>query len=91
MSEVTEVEAAYYTVEEAAKLLKVSPQTVYRAVETNQIRSIRVLNAIRIPKDFTSDLQQQPRVPTPEAVVPSRSRAVIRRADHPTENPTFRP
>lgn len=40
----------YYTVKEAAEILKVTPMTIYRAVEQSQITVLRLGRTIRIPE-----------------------------------------
>lgn len=52
------MEGSYYTIREAAKLLKVSPSLVYRLVEEGNIPHLRVASAIRIPTQALEDFIQ---------------------------------
>lgn len=45
------METKVYTVEEVADLLKVNARTVYKMVDRDEIRSVRVGRQIRIPQD----------------------------------------
>lgn len=40
-----------YTIDEAAKILKVSTATIRRMIEDGEIRAIRVRGQLRIPKE----------------------------------------
>lgn len=61
------------TVEEAAQRLKVSPKTIYRALERGELRASKIGRAWRIAeKDLTEFLEarMQPRPPHHFTVVP---------------------
>jgi excisionase family DNA binding protein len=50
-NEVPTMADVVYTIEEAAKILKVSSATIRRMIDDGDIKVIRVRGQIRIPKD----------------------------------------
>lgn len=55
----------YYTVKEAAELLKINPATVYRAVKRSQITFLRIGGAIRIPERAFDEFLHPAKLPEP--------------------------
>ena len=66
----------YYTVKEAAEILKVSPATVYRAVELSQISVLRIGRTIRIPESAFDEFLHPAKPPEP---TPQQWRAPVTR------------
>ena len=66
----------YYTVKEAAEILKVSPMTIYRAVELAQISVLRIGRTIRIPECAFDEFLHPAKPPAPQ---PQQWRAPVTR------------
>ena len=56
----------YYTVKEAAEILKVSPMTIYRAIELSQISVLRIGRTIRIPESAFDEFLHPAKPPKPD-------------------------
>ena len=57
----------YYTVKEAAEILKVSPMTIYRAIELSQISVLRIGRTIRIPESAFDEFLHPAKPPKPDS------------------------
>lgn len=66
----------YYTVKEAAEILKVSPATIYRAVELSQISVLRIGRTIRIPESAFDEFMHPAK---PPELTPQQWRAPVTR------------
>ena len=56
----------YYTVKEAAAILKVNPTTIYRAIEQSRITSLRIGRTIRIPESAFDEFLHPAKTPAPQ-------------------------
>ena len=56
----------YYTVKEAAEILKVNPMTIYRAIEQSLITSLRIGRTIRIPESAFDEFLHPAKTPAPQ-------------------------
>lgn len=66
----------YYTVKEAADILKVNPMTIYRAVDQSQITFLRIGRTLRIPESAFDEFLHPAKPPEPQ---PQQWRAPITR------------
>ena len=66
----------YYTVKEAAAILRVSPATIYRAVELSQMSVLRIGRTIRIPESAFDEFLHPAKPPEPQ---PRQWRAPVTR------------
>jgi excisionase family DNA binding protein len=48
--------AAFYTVAEAARILRVSPMTLYRSIAESEFPALRIRNRLIIPAAFVDDM-----------------------------------
>lgn len=60
-------EPDYYTVEEVAKRLRLHRSTIYRMLESGELRAIRIRNQFRIPPAAVEAIEGTPYEPAPEA------------------------
>lgn len=47
----------FYNVREAARILRISPMTLYRAIEENAFPAIRVRNRLAVPAKAIDDME----------------------------------
>ena len=66
----TKTVETYYTVKEAAEILKIHWATVYQLVRTGRLRAVHLGRAIRIPASSFDALLSP--TPSPEPVKPTR-------------------
>lgn len=66
------------TVKDVAELLRVTPMTVYRAIEAGKLAHVRFGRSIRISRDALEDYIQRPMLPTPNPTKPSNRAPVTR-------------
>lgn len=66
----------YYTVKEAAEILKVHPMTLYRAIEQSRITSLKIGRMIRIPESAFDEFLHPAKPPAPQ---PQQWRAPVTR------------
>ena len=66
----------YYTVNEAAEILKVNPSTIYKAIKESRITSLRLGRTIRIPASAFDEFLHPAKPPEPQ---PRQWRAPVTR------------
>lgn len=69
------MEQIIYTVEEAAKILKISRISAYKGIESGQIPHIRIGRRILIPVAALQKLLDNPPAPNTQAPAPASSAA----------------
>ena len=66
------------TVKEAAELLKLTPMTVYRAVEEGRLQHLRFGRTIRIPREALNSFLKTPEPTAPKPANPRTHAPVTR-------------
>lgn len=50
------IEQLFYTIDQVAEMLNLSPTTVRRMIDRNEIRAIKIGRSVRIPKKAMDEL-----------------------------------
>jgi len=58
-SEMTHNEKRYYRVDEVARYFRVSDRTIYRLIETGNLKAIRIRDCIRIPVEEIREFEDK--------------------------------